>query len=139
MEEWYQLHKDFDYEMLERNDLDQMWESGADTGLIVNVVYPNFDAFKLLICRSEGTRYADYLHQLVLLEQRETIAFMEAAKKKGIEVKEMREEEMHLLMSAYVTALFEVVVHDFPMEDAVHYMKTFQDFFCSGWRAVLGL
>lgn len=46
---------------------------------------------------------------------------------------------MHLLMSAYVTALFEVVVHDFPMEDAVHYMKTFQDFFCSGWRAVLGL
>ena len=75
----------------------------------------------------------------VLLEQRETIAFMEAAKKKGIEVKEMREEEMHLLMSAYVTALFEVVVHDFPMEDAVHYMKTFQDFFCSGWRAVLGL
>lgn len=139
VEEWYQLHKDFDYEMLERNDLDQMWESGADTGLIVNVVYPNFDAFKLLICRSEGTRYADYLHQLVLLEQRETIAFMEAAKKKGIEVKEMREEEMHLLMSAYVTALFEVVVHDFPMEDAVHYMKTFQDFFCSGWRTVLGL
>ena len=26
VEEWYQLHKDFDYEMLERNDLDQMWE-----------------------------------------------------------------------------------------------------------------
>lgn len=83
VEEWYQLHKDFDYEMLERNDLDQMWESGADTGLIVNVVYPNFDAFKLLICRSEGTRYADYLHQLVLLEQRETIAFMEAARRRA--------------------------------------------------------
>ena len=116
-----------------------MWESGADIHLIMEVVYPNFDAFKLLICRAEGTCYADYLHDLVMLEQKETFAFMEAAKKKGILVNEVRPEEMHLLMSAYVTALFEVVVHDFPREDAMHYLKTFQTFFYPGWRAVLGL
>lgn len=138
-EQWYLAHKASDYSLLDRNDLDAMWEGGAETGLIMDVVYPNFDAFKLLICRSEGTKYADYLHELVMLEQRETIAFMAIAKERGVPVKEVRTEELHLLLSAYVTALFEVVVHDFPKEDAMHYLQTFQEFFYPGWRAVLGL
>lgn len=137
--EWFEEHKAWDYEQLEQNQLDVMWESGADLTLVKEIIYPHFDAFKLLLCRSEGTRYADYLHEMVLLEQRETLIFMEEARKRGIPVKEVRPEEIHLLMSAYVTALFEVVVHDFPKEDAEHYLETFQAFFCPGWRAVLGL
>lgn len=137
--QWYQAHKAKDYELLDRNSLDVMWEGGAELGLIMDVVYPNFDAFKLLICRSEGTKYANYLHDLVMLEQTETVAFMQAAKEYGVPVKDVRSEELHLLLSAYVTALFEVVVHDFPKEDAEHYLQTFQEFFYPGWRAVLGL
>lgn len=138
-EAWYLSHKSTDYELLEQNRLDDMWEMGADADLILDVVYPNYDAFKLLICRSEGTRYADYMHELVMLEQEETLLFMEEAKKRGVPVKEVRPEEIHLLMSAYVTALFEVVVHDFPKEEARHYLETFKAFFYPGWRAVLGL
>lgn len=138
-EQWYQAHKAADYELLNQNNLDDIWESGAETGLIMDVVYPNFDAFKLLICRAEGTKYAGYLHEMVMLEQRETLAFMEAAGAYGVPVKDVRPEELHLLLSAYVTALFEIVVHDFPKEDAAHYLKTFQEFFYPGWRAVLGL
>lgn len=137
--EWYRKHKNADYELLDQNRLDDMWESGADARLILEVVYPNYDAFKLLICRAEGTKYADYLHELVMLEQEETLAFMEEAKKRGVPVKDVCPEELHLLMSAYVTALFEVVVHDFPKEEAGHYLETFQAFFYPGWRAVLGL
>ena len=138
-EAWYQAHKERDYELLDGNNLEVMWNSGADVNMILEVVYPNFDAFKLLICRSEGTQYSRFLHDLVMLEQEETLLFLEAAQKKGIAVKNVRPEELHLLLSAYVTALFEVVVHDFPLEDAKHYLKTFQTFFYPGWRAVLGL
>lgn len=137
-EKWYQEHKAKDYELLEEGKLDMMWESGADIEMIRNVVYPNFDAFKLLICRAEGTKYADFLHDLVMLEQKETLAFIECVKAKRIPVKEIRPEELHLLLTAYVRALFEVVVHDFPEKEAEHYLSTFQEFFCSGWRAVLG-
>lgn len=137
-EKWYCAHKEEDYAMLDENRLNEMCANDADVKLMLNMVYPNYDAFKLLICRSEGTRYADYLHELVLLEQRETIAFMEAAKKRGVPVKDIREEELHLLMSVYVTALFEVVVHDFPLEDARHYLTTFREFFYPAWRSVLG-
>lgn len=48
-------------------------------------------------------------------------------------------KELHLLLSAYVTALFEVVIHDFSKEDAVYYLGTLKRFFTPGWRAILGL
>ncbi len=139
---WYQwagMRKAMDYEFLDENSLDKMWDGEGENGLIFNVVYPEFDAFKLLICRSEGTRHASFLHDMVMLQQKETMLFMEAARKKGLSVKPIKEEELHLLLTAYVGALFEVVVHDFPQEEARHYLKTFQAFFYPGWRKVLGL
>jgi len=139
MQTWYQTHKTADYELLERNDLDGMWESDADINMMIEVVYPSFEAFKLLICRSEGTRYANFIHEMVLLEQRETEDFMHAAKARGLSVKELPTEELHLLLSAYVTALFEVVIHDFSLEQATHYLQTCKAFFYPGWRTVLGL
>lgn len=139
MEEWYQAHKMRDYQLLDHNKLDSMWNNHAEAAMITEVVYPHFDAFKLLICCSEGTRYACYLHELVVLEQKETLAFLDAARERGVPVKDISPDELHLLLSAYVSALFEVVVHDFPLQDAEHYLNTFQQFFYPGWRAVLGL
>ncbi len=136
---WAETRKALDYAYLDEDTLYKMWDGRGETGLILDVVYPEFEAFKLLICRCEGTKYASFLHDMVMLEQKETLAFMDAARKKGFPVKEVREEELHLLLSAYVNALFEVVVHDFPQEEAKHYLKTFQEFFYPGWRAILGL
>lgn len=138
-EAWYQAHKAKCYELLASNKLEVLWDGHSDAELIRDIVYSDFSAFKLLICCSEGTRYASFIHDVVVLEQEETLAFMEQARKEGIPVKEIRPEEIHLLLSAYMTALFEVVVHDFPIEDAMHYIETLQKFFYPGWRAVLGL
>ena len=37
-------------------------------------------------------------------------------------------------MTAYTNALFEVVVHDFTKEEALHYLDTMHQFFIPGWR-----
>lgn len=66
-----------------------MWESDADNNIVIEVIYPNFDLFRFLICRSEGTRYSNFIHETVLLEQRETEEFMHAAREKGLPVKEL--------------------------------------------------
>ena len=101
--------------------------------------YDNFEEFKLLLCCSAGTKYANFIHDFVMLEQEETLSYMEAARKQGIPVREVDPRELHLMLSAYVTAVFEVVIHDFSKEEAVHYLCTLQAFFYPGWRAVLGL
>lgn len=138
-EVWYLNHRERDYQLLEQSRLEDMWEIGADVNMILDVVYPHFDSFKLLLCCAEGTRHANFLHDFVMLEQKETMDFLQAAAQRGIAVQQIRPNELHLLLSAYVTALFEVVLHDFPKEEAAHYLKTLQTFFYPGWRAVLGL
>lgn len=138
-EAWYSQRKAEDYAYLERGDLESMWNQGTELQMMLDLVYENFDVFKLLLCRAEGTKYANWLHEFVMLEQQETMAYMEAAKAKGVPVRDVKPEELHLLLTAYVSAMFEVVVHDFSKEDAVHYLKTLEEFFTPGWRAVLGL
>lgn len=128
-----------DYKLLEQDTLDTMWEEGADLAAFLDLIYRHFDAAKLLICCSEGTRYAHFVHDYVMVEQKETLAYLDEARRRGIPVKDIRPEELHLLLSAYATAIFEVVVHDFTQQDAQHYLATLQAFFYPGWRAVLGL
>ncbi|ADY55873.1 regulatory protein TetR [Syntrophobotulus glycolicus DSM 8271] len=142
LEEFYRqadMFKDRDYDLMEQGRLDTMWESGADLDLLLEMIYQYFDGFKLLICCSEGTAYAGFIHDFVMMEQRETLAFLEAARLRGVPVRDILPEELHLLLSAYASAIFEVVVHDFTHEAAQHYLKTLQAFFYPGWRAVLGL
>lgn len=56
--QWSEMRKSVDYEFLNKNMLDKMWDGEGETGLILDIVYPEFDSFKLLVCRSEGTKYA---------------------------------------------------------------------------------
>lgn len=135
----FDVFKARDYELLDHGELDTMWEDGADLAGFLDLIYRHFDAFKLLVCRSDGTRYERFIHDCVMIEQKETLAYLDEARRRGIPVKDIRPEELHMLLSAYATAIFEVVAHDFTREDAQHYLATLQTFFCPGWRAVLGL
>lgn len=135
----YEIRKNRDYEFLENGNLDEMWSGDTDLAYFLDWIYRYFDEFKLILCCSDGTKYANFIHDLCVYEQDETLAYMEAARKKGIPVKEVKPQELHLLLSAYYSAVFEVVIHDFPREDAEHYLDTLQRFFYPGWRNVLGL
>ena len=139
LQKWCERTRQVDYDFLEQGDLDAMWDSGNDLGLVVEQIYSHFNEFKLLLCCSAGTKYAWFLHDIVVMEQQETLAYMEEAKKHGVPVKEVDPKELHLLMTAYTNALFEVVVHDFTKEEALHYLDTMHQFFIPGWRAILGL
>ena len=139
LQKWCERTRQVDYDFLEQGDLDAMWNSGNDLGLVVEQIYSHFNEFKLLLCCSAGTKYAWFLHDIVVMEQQETLAYMEEAKKHGVPVKEVDPKELHLLMTAYTNALFEVVVHDFTKEEALHYLDTMHQFFIPGWRAILGL
>lgn len=137
--EWCRAHMEWNYGLIEKGSLEDMWRQGGEREMVFQVIYPHFQAFKLLLCRAEGTRYADFKHQLVMMVQRETLDFLRAAREKGFPVREVREREFHFLLTAYMDALFEIVAHDLPKEEAEHYLKTFQEFFYPGWRALLGL
>ncbi len=105
---------------------------------IMTCIYDHFDEFKLIICRSEGTRYENFLHEVAEMGEKNTLEFMEFLKAKGKKLSNYREKEFHLLTSTYVDAVFQTVKHNFTNEEALHYAATLDEFFSVSWKIYFG-
>lgn len=105
----------------------------------INYIYDNFDAFKLVICCSEGTGYANYIHDLVELEVSQTEVYYEKLRQLGKLEGSISHDLHHMITSAYFTAVFETVAHDMDRERAIEYVNELAAFFNHGWNGLLRL
>ena len=115
-----------------------VWETGQDAKLAVAYIYDHLDAFRLIICKAQGTKYESFLHDLAVLEEETTLSFMEMLKKQGAAINNFNERELHLLTTANVNAVFQTVEHDFTRDEAMHYADTLDRFFSKGWKEFFG-
>ena len=105
----------------------------------VNYIYDHFDEFKLIICCSEGTKYANYIHELVELDISRTEEYYASLKEMGKITGNVSRELHHMITSAYFTAVFETIVHDMSREKAIGYVNELAVFFNAGWNGLLRL
>jgi len=103
----------------------------------MDYIYDNFNEFKLLICCSEGTKYENFIDDLVKLEVERTIIYHEMLRKKGKLEGEVSKELHHMLTSAYFTAVFETVAHDMSKKEAMSYIEQLAIFFNKGWDSLI--
>lgn len=103
----------------------------------LDYIYEHFDAFKLILCCADGTKYENYIHNLVELDVARTEQYFTALRNRGRLKGDASPELHHMITSAYFTAVFETVVHDMPREKAVGYIEELAVFFNSGWDGLL--
>ena len=128
------------YEVMKCRDLKKLWnDSESETKWLMNFIYDHFDEFKLLVCRSQGTKFESFVHDMTLMEERSTLDYFERMKQYGMTVNKVSEQEFHMLVTANVSALFEAVIHDFDKDEAMHYADTLNEFFSAGWMKILGV
>mgnify|MGYP002521165900 CR=1 FL=1 len=106
---------------------------------IIAILYDNFEEFKLIICKSKGSEYEKYADRLIAVETERTVRFIEALRDAGIKVKEVRADLSHMLSTAMLNGMFEVIEHDFTKEEAMQYIGQLHCFFNAGWNSLLGL
>ena len=106
---------------------------------MLDIVYGDFDVFKLIICKSKGSEYEKYIDSLIEIETENTVRFINDMNAAGIKVKSVRADLSHMLATAMFNGMFEVVEHDFSKDDARQYIKQLQYFFNAGWDKILGL
>lgn len=107
--------------------------------VFVEYMYAHFDAFKLILCRAEGTRYANFLEELVELEVECSEEYYALLRKGGKLSGKMTKQLHHMITSAYFTAVCETIAHDMPKEEAMRYVEELAKFFNSGWKGLLRL
>ncbi len=103
----------------------------------VEYVYDNHDAFKLILCKSAGTKYANFVHDLVELQVDKTLLYHEELKKLGKLKGDIDRNLFHILTSAYYESLFEIIRHDIKKEDALRYAQKISNFFTTGFETVI--
>ena len=136
--ELYRQEETVEREALRGGVLTEKWESGGEARLAMAYIYDHLDAFRLIICKSAGTRYETFLHELAEEEEKTTLAMMELVKQQGAQINEVDPREFHLLVTANVNAVFQAVEHGFTREEAMHYADTLDAFFTKGWQALFG-
>ena len=114
-------------------------ESRTSLNEIVDYIYEHFDEFKLIICKSEGTSYENFIHNMVEIEVEETYQFIDALRSKGKHVPNIEKAVCHMIVSGMFSGIFELIEHDMKKENAKKYVSEFQDFYIAGWSKILGL
>ena len=126
-------------EAVESGHIEKLWTI-MDADRFLDYLYRNFDALKLLLKCSDGTKHSDFLHEIVTLETDISLRSLSAAKEHGLIRAELpSEQEMHMLCHAYISSLFEAVIHDFSREDMEKYINTIMSFFEAGSYKILGI
>ncbi len=102
------------------------------------IVYPHMDDYHLLLTCSSGTKYENFLHDFTQTAQEQMLQYLPVLRDKGLAIRAISPMEMHLLFSAYVTALFEPVIHRYTLEESMRCLETVEAFFLPGWKVLFG-
>ena len=121
----------------------QVSEMGSYTenGLhvMIDYIYDHYDVFKIIICKSKGSKYEFYIDSLVDIEVENTYRFINELKGKNLKVREPSEDLIHILCTSFFASIFEVVQHDMKREEALKYADEIYAFNEAGWSVLLGL
>ena len=103
------------------------------------LVYPDMVDFHLLIAKSKGSRYENFLHDMTEESQNRFLDYLAKLRKSGANAPKITPVQLHLLMTAYITALFEPVVHNYSYEEAIDALYVLEAFFLPGWKRLMNL
>ncbi|MBQ8935167.1 MAG: TetR/AcrR family transcriptional regulator [Oscillospiraceae bacterium] len=127
----------FNYDRLDAEDMRRVWDMTAETQRrTVNMLYDDYDGFRLLLCHADGTRYANFIHDFVSDVTARSYRFIEEAYRRGVTPVLIEEEELHMLLTAYWTTMFEPLVHGLSREKALRHSEIVAQLF--HWMDILG-
>ena len=101
---------------------------------MLDYVYEHYDNFKLLLCKSEGTPFTSFIHNIVEREVASTDRYIELMRKSGKDMPYIDPELQHMIASGQFSGVFEIVVHDMEKEAAIRKVSMLKEFYTAGWE-----
>ncbi len=136
--QWRKNHIATKYAQIEENVSVAELMKNNDIDMIREIIYPRREDFKLILTRSKGTHYENFLHDMVNEDQKEMLKVLDFLKSRGNKVVEVSEKEMHTILSAAYTAMLEPVIHDYTHSETEHCLSVVEEFFMPGWQKLMG-
>lgn len=100
--------------------------------------YENLDEFKLILCSSEGTRFAGMIDEMVEIEIKGTHDYQAVLEQLGYHSPLIDARLEHILITGMFNAYFELIIHEMPLDQAEIYLTELRDFYTAGWLKIMG-
>lgn len=100
--------------------------------------YEHLDEFKLILCRSDGTRFSGMVDEMVEIEVKATHEYQEVLKKLGRPSPEIDPRLEHILITGMFGTFTELIIHEMPLEQALAYLEEMRVFYTAGWMKIMG-
>lgn len=104
--------------------------------LLVDYMYDHLDEFRLLLDSSYGTRFHNFVDEMVRIEVEYTYKYMEAVGYPKQLGDAMTETVLHIVTTAYFEGIFEVVRHGMNREDAKKYIDLLGRYHHTGFETI---
>ena len=105
---------------------------------MLHYAYAHLEACKLLLCCSEGTRFAGFIDEMVEIEVESTHVYQEVLRQLGRPSPRIDPQLEHILITGMFHTFFELVIHEMPQEDAENYLREMRAFYTAGWMKIMG-
>lgn len=113
-------------------------ESAECIDWMIDYIYDHYDPCKLLICRSGGTPYEHFIHNMVEVEVEATFRYMDVLRMLGRPAPVLERELCHIISSGMFEGIFEVLRHDMPKDRAKQFVTRLEEFSTAGWLKIMG-
>jgi len=111
------------------------WEMNESMLSWFHFLYQYHDGFVLLISGASGTRYANFQHDFAETMTTKTYEYFLEAKNRGLTYTDISMEEMHILLSAFWTTIYEPFIHGYTWDQMESHCELICNLF--NWNKVL--
>ena len=100
--------------------------------------YEHLNEFKLILCHSEGTRFARLIDEMVEIETQGTHDYIAVLEQLGRPSPPIDARLEHILITGMFNAFFELIIHEIPIDQAQRYLDEMRTFYTAGWMKIMG-
>lgn len=104
---------------------------------MVEYICQHREPVKLLLRGAEGTGYENFVHNMVEVEVESTLKYIETLRRLGRSIPDLNQSLCHIIASGMLSGIFEIVIHDIPLKQAMRDVEQLQAFYTAGWLKLM--
>lgn len=112
--------------------------SDGGTAELMDYMYEHLDEFRLLLDASYGTRFHNFVDELVRIEVEYTYKYMEAVGYPARLEDALTEKLLHIVTTSRFESIFEVIRHGMSHEEAAEYIGLLSRYHRTGFLEIFG-
>ncbi len=137
-ERFLKIQEAFHHMTPEQQDRHMAQYADGGTAELVDYMFDHLDEFRLLLDASYGTRFHNFVDELVRIEVEYTYKYLQTVGTAAQLDDAMMQKLLHIVVTSRFESIFEVVRHGMSRQEAAQYIQLLSRYHRTGFEAIFG-